>query len=101
MSLGVFDCPPCEFACLGVLAYASDPPVDARLKRGRKYVPVGQGQVDWFDIFDNLRRSGYDGVVCLETHHNCPDGRRESAAKASFAGLRGVYRQVMGEQASW
>lgn len=74
--------------------HAKDIVIDSQLKRGRKYVPVLQGQVNWTEIFLRLKRSGYDGVVCLETHHNGPDGTRESAARASFAGLLRVYRET-------
>ena len=67
--------------------HAKDMILDDRLKRGRKYVPILQGQVDWVEILSRLKRSNYDRVVCLETHHTGPDGTRESAAKASFDGL--------------
>jgi sugar phosphate isomerase/epimerase len=77
--------------------HAKDIVMDSQLKRGRKYVPVLQGQVNWTEIFFQLKRSGYDGVVCLETHHNGPDGTRASAAKASFAGLLQVYRETFHE----
>jgi sugar phosphate isomerase/epimerase len=72
--------------------HAKDILLDDRRKEGRKYVPVLQGQVDWMEIFRRLKTSSYAGVVCLETHHNGPDGTRESAARASFGGLQRAYQ---------
>lgn len=73
--------------------HAKDILIDGQFKRGRKYVPILSGLVDWTEIFTQLKRTGYEGVVCLETHHNGPDGTRESAARASFAGLLQIYRE--------
>lgn len=73
--------------------HAKDILIDGQLKRGRKYVPILNGLVDWTEIFARLKRAGYEGVVCLETHHNGPDGTRESAARSSFAGLLRAYRE--------
>lgn len=78
--------------------HAKDMVLDAGLKRGRKYVPIMQGQIDWVKIFSHLKRSNYDGVVCLETHHTGPDGTRESAAKASFEGLIRAYQGIVLER---
>lgn len=74
--------------------HVKDMVVNPCLPRGRAYVPVGQGEINWKEIMTRLVRDGYDGVLSLETHHMGPDGRRESAAKASFAGLARLYRAV-------
>ncbi|MFD0530357.1 sugar phosphate isomerase/epimerase family protein [Kitasatospora arboriphila] len=36
-------------------------------KEGR-YVPVGQGDLRWAEIFERLRNLGYTGTVTLESH---------------------------------
>lgn len=86
------------FARLLVHMHAKDMLMDVNLKKGRRYVPIGQGQIDWMEIFQHLKQISFEGVVCLETHHNGPDGTRESAAFASFNGLRHVHEQVVTEK---
>ena len=75
--------------------HAKDIVIDAGLKRGRAYVPVGEGEVRWKEIMIRLVRAGYDGVLSLEPHHVGADGTRESAAVASFNGLRRIYDRVV------
>jgi L-ribulose-5-phosphate 3-epimerase len=74
--------------------HVKDMVVDPSLPRGLAYVPVGHGEIDWKKIMTWLVHDGYDGVLSLETHHLGPDGRRESAATASFAGLARLYRAI-------
>ena len=68
--------------------HAKDLRFDPANKRGHVYVPVGQGQVDWHTILGRLEADGYQGVVCIETHHLGPDGAKESAAIATYNGLK-------------
>jgi hypothetical protein len=37
-----------------------------------------------------LQADGYQGVVCIETHHLGPDGAKESAAIATYNGLKEI-----------
>jgi len=75
--------------------HAKDMVIDAGLKRGRVYVPVGEGEVRWKEIVASLVHTGYDGVLSLETHHVGADSTRESATVASYNGLRRIYDQVV------
>jgi L-ribulose-5-phosphate 3-epimerase len=63
-------------------------------KRDHFYVPIGQGQMDWRGILSRLKEDGYQGVVCIETHHMGPDGTKESAAIATFNGLKEIMQGV-------
>ena len=74
--------------------HAKDMRVDTALKRGRAYVPIGQGDIDWRAILARLVDSGYAGVVSLETYHLAADGTKETAAAASFEGLSQLWRGV-------
>jgi L-ribulose-5-phosphate 3-epimerase len=78
--------------------HAKDIRLDPGLERGRAYVPVGQGQIDWAGILGHLARDGYGGVVSLETHHLGADGTKETAAAASMKGLKGIYRDALSLQ---
>jgi sugar phosphate isomerase/epimerase len=77
-----------------VHVHAKDLLLDPTLKRGRAYVPVGAGQVRWQEILSQLQEDGYQGVVCLETHHISPQGFKEQAAIASFQGLKRIYDET-------
>jgi sugar phosphate isomerase/epimerase len=70
--------------------HAKDLRFDPASKRGHIYVPIGQGQVDWRSILAMLQADGYQGVVCIETHHLGPDGAKESAAIATYNGLKEI-----------
>jgi L-ribulose-5-phosphate 3-epimerase len=70
--------------------HAKDMRFDPANKRGHVYVPIGQGQLDWRTILGRLEADGYQGVVCIETHHLGPDGTKESAAIATYKGLKEI-----------
>jgi sugar phosphate isomerase/epimerase len=74
--------------------HAKDLLLDPALEGGRAYVPVGQGEIDWRGILARLARDGYTGVISLETHHLGPDGSKETAAEASWQGLRDLVRKL-------
>jgi L-ribulose-5-phosphate 3-epimerase len=74
--------------------HAKDLRFDPSSKRGHVYVPIGQGQVDWRSILTRLKVDGYQGVICIETHHLGPDGSKESAAIATYHGLTKVMQGV-------
>ena len=80
-----------------VHVHAKDILVDPALKRGRRYVPIGQGQLPWPQLLSLLLESGYTGAISLEPHHLGPDGTRESAARESVLGMQAVINKVTGE----
>jgi len=57
------------------------------LKKGRAYVPIDQGSVDYRFLFKKMIEAGYAGVVSLEPHYALPRSGREGAARQSFAAL--------------
>jgi sugar phosphate isomerase/epimerase len=74
--------------------HAKDILIDPTLEGGRAYVPIGQGMIQWTQILGKLAEDGYGGWVSLEPHHVGPDGRLESAARASFKSLDGIYQAL-------
>lgn len=57
------------------------------LRKGRAYVPLDQGYVDYRFLFRKMLRAGYAGVVSLEPHYALPRSGREGAARQSYAAL--------------
>jgi L-ribulose-5-phosphate 3-epimerase len=74
--------------------HAKDILIDPTFEGGRAYVPVGQGMIQWTQILGRLAEDGYDGWISLEPHHVGPDGSEESAARASFKSLDGIYQSL-------
>jgi L-ribulose-5-phosphate 3-epimerase len=68
--------------------HARDIRVDPALPKGRAYCPIGEGQAPWREILTRLAQDGYGGAICLEPHFTAPDGRKEPAARSSYAGLQ-------------
>jgi L-ribulose-5-phosphate 3-epimerase len=75
--------------------HAKDILIDSTREDGRAYVPVGQGLIQWQQILKQLAADGYAGWVSLEPHHVGPDGKLESAARASFQGLNQIYQSLL------
>lgn len=57
------------------------------LARGRIYVPLDEGEVDYRLLLHRLSSYGYQGIVSLEPHYALPRSGREGAARESFARL--------------
>jgi L-ribulose-5-phosphate 3-epimerase len=74
--------------------HAKDIVIDPSLKRGRSYVAIGRGQMNWPAVMDRLVEYGYQGAISLETHHLGSDGTRESAAIPALEGLLKVYTDL-------
>lgn len=75
--------------------HAKDLLVSPELERGRAYVQIGTGQLDWRSILLRLARDGYAGVVALEPHYVAEDGTQESAGAASIQGLQRIRDEVV------
>ncbi len=58
-----------------------------------RYVPIGQGEIDWRRQLTLLREAGYEGFVAVETHFR----PRVEGTRASLAGLRRLARLELGE----
>ena len=67
-------------------------------KSDHAYVPIGEGKLDWPAILGRLIGDGYSGVISLETHHQAPDGTKESAARAMMSGMRRAIASVYASQ---
>jgi len=63
-----------------------------------KYVPVGQGAIDYRGQFKALREDGYDGTMSLETSYVRPDGDKLAATADCLGGLRGVLKAVASDK---
>lgn len=74
--------------------HARDIRVDPSLPNGRAYCPIGEGQAPWREILSRLAADGYGGAVCLEPHFTAPDGRKEPAARASYAALQRTLSSI-------
>jgi sugar phosphate isomerase/epimerase len=74
--------------------HAKDIRIDPTLEAGRAYVPIGQGMIQWPRILEWLIDDGYEGWISLEPHHVGPDGRKETAARASFSGLLEIHQRL-------
>ena len=74
--------------------HAKDILVDPQLRHGRRYVPIGQGQIPWPKILARLAGISYAGAVSLEPHHLGPDGKRETAAGESILELKKVIESL-------
>lgn len=64
-------------------------------KRGHSYVPIGEGEMRWPAILAQLASDDYEGVISLETHHQAPDGTKESAAIAMMAGMKQALSTII------
>ncbi len=79
--------------------HAKDIVLGTALERGRAYVQLGTGQVDWRRILHRLAWDGFSGVVSLEPHYTGPDGTPESAAADSIRALLHLSAAVQGNSA--
>jgi Sugar phosphate isomerases/epimerases len=63
---------------------------DARVGDDGKLVwtVVGEGEIDYAGQFLALARSGYDGVIALETHYRTADDDREKASRLCLEGMK-------------
>ncbi len=59
-----------------------------------RWLPIGEGQVDYAGQLQALARDGYTGVVSLETHYQPADGTREQGSRESFHGLQTILRKL-------
>ena len=74
--------------------HAKDMVFEPGSKHGHSYVPVGQGVLGWQKVVNRLAAGGYEGVVCIETHHLAADGSKETAARATWQGLSDLVKNI-------
>jgi sugar phosphate isomerase/epimerase len=58
---------------------------------------VGDGEIDYKGQFAALAKSGYSGVIALETHWNGPNGDKEEASRLCLAAMRRMIDEATGE----
>jgi sugar phosphate isomerase/epimerase len=59
-----------------------------------RFVPMGQGEIDYVGHFKALNRDGYSGVISIETHYIPEGGTPEQGTRESVMGLRELLRQA-------
>ena len=59
-----------------------------------KYRPIGDGDVDYLKILQNLRDHSSDVFLSLSTHFRSPSGSREEAMRINHRNLKDLIRQV-------
>lgn len=68
--------------------------LDTTATRGREYVMIEQGEVDYRRLLGEVRAAGYRGVVSLEPHYALPRSGREGAAQESFDSLLRIIDSI-------
>lgn len=58
------------------------------------FVVMGEGAIDYVGQFRALAEAGYDGALSLETHVGSTDEEKESASRASIAGIRHMAEEA-------
>jgi L-ribulose-5-phosphate 3-epimerase len=71
--------------------------LDDLAPRGRRYVPVAEGAVDFGTILSDLLAAAYEGGVALEPHYSIPPGGIESAGRESYLSLLGILDNLPAE----
>jgi sugar phosphate isomerase/epimerase len=61
---------------------------------GYRWVPLGQGEVDYVGHLNALNRDGYSGVLSIETHYLPEGGTPEQGSSAMVLGLRELLSRV-------
>jgi sugar phosphate isomerase/epimerase len=59
-----------------------------------RWMPIGEGEIDYLGQLRALIEDDYQGVVSLETHWRPDGGAAEDASRHSFAGLLALIREV-------
>jgi len=59
-----------------------------------KYRPIGDGDVDYLKILQNLRDHSSNVFLSLSTHFRSPSGSREEAMRINHRNLKDLIRQV-------
>jgi sugar phosphate isomerase/epimerase len=80
--------------------HAKDILISPNLERGRAYVLMGTGQMDWEGIIRHLASDGYRGVVSVEPHCLGPDGTPESAARTAVQALQRIMADILDNPAA-
>lgn len=60
----------------------------------RRWVPAGQGMVDWTTVFSELGRVGYDGPVSVHCEFEVPEDEFDSAFAREIAFFRRMIASV-------
>jgi L-ribulose-5-phosphate 3-epimerase len=68
--------------------------LDSRAVRGREYVMIEKGDIDYRHLLQQVMLAGYEGVVSLEPHYALPKGGREGAARESFGSLLRIVNSL-------
>ena len=68
--------------------------LNALATRGREYVVIEKGDIDYHRLLGQVMASGYEGVVSLEPHYALPKSGREGAAQESFASLQRIVSSL-------
>lgn len=61
---------------------------------GREYLAVGQGQVPWTTIMQELKKHNYSGAISLEPHYKGQDGTNAGAVIESYKGLDQIIQSI-------
>jgi sugar phosphate isomerase/epimerase len=64
--------------------------LNALATRGREYVVIEKGDIDYRRLLGEVAAAGYNGIVSLEPHYALPKSGREGAARESFTSLRRI-----------
>jgi sugar phosphate isomerase/epimerase len=59
-----------------------------------KWVPIGEGDVDYLGQLKALNRDGYSGVLSLETHYRPESGSAEEGSVQTLQALRTLIRHI-------
>jgi sugar phosphate isomerase/epimerase len=62
--------------------------------KGKKWMPIGAGEIDFVGQFEALKKIGYSGTMSLETHYLNERKDHYSSSVESMDGLQSVLRKV-------
>lgn len=62
--------------------------------RGKKWMPIGSGDIDFAGQFEALKRMKYDGTMSLETHYRNAQKDPYTSSVESMNGLMKILRKV-------
>jgi sugar phosphate isomerase/epimerase len=68
----------------------------ASAERGREYVPLDRGDIDYYRLLRNVLAAGYEGYISLEPHYALPRSGVEGAARESLDSLLRIASSLEG-----
>lgn len=71
--------------------------LDDLAPRGRRYVPVAEGAVDFETLLSDLLAAGYEDGVALEPHYSVPPGGIEAAGREAYLSLLSILNSLPAE----